>query len=182
MVFDLIFLAVFVWAAYRGFTKGFVIQAATFAALVIGIFGAVKFSGYTTAILAEKTKMDGEYLPIISFALTFIAIVILVHLLSRVLEKLIDAVALGFVNRLAGAIFSLIKFTLIMSGILVVLNTINEHSPFLPVEEVEKSKLYRPLSSVAPSIFPYLKYENAKEFIEEVEVPSELKSLGSDSI
>lgn len=171
MIFDLIFLVIFVYAAYRGFSKGLIVQAATFAALLLGLFGAIKFSGFTSDLLIEKTSIDGEYLPIISFALTFIGIVILVHLVSKLVEKLVQAVALGFINRLAGAVFNMTKFALIISGVLVVLNTIHERSSFLPEEEVEKSMMYEPLSGFAPLIFPYLKFENTQGLIDNIEIP-----------
>jgi membrane protein required for colicin V production len=156
----------FIWAAYRGFSKGFLIQAAGFAALILGIWGAIKFSGVTTAFLMDKTNMEGEYLPLVSFAITFIAIVVLVHILSRLIEKLVQAVALGFVNRLVGAIFNLTKYALIISGVLVILNTINSKQPFLPQEDVDKSIMYGPLSAFAPTIFPYLNFETAENLME----------------
>ncbi len=169
MIFDIIFLVIFIWAAFRGFTKGFLIQAATLAALVLGIFGSITLSGFTSEFLMSKTNMEGEYLPVVSFALTFLAIVVLVHLVSRLMEKLVEAIALGFVNRLAGALFNLTKFSLIISGILVVLNTIHQKQPFLPEEEVNSSVMYRPLSGFAPTIFPYLKFDNAPMFFENKE-------------
>ncbi len=167
MAFDLAFIIVLIWAAYRGFTKGVIVQAASLAALILGIWGAVRFSDYTTQLLIEKTNMSGEYLPIISFALTFVVFVIAIHLLARVLEKLVQAVALGVINRLAGALFSMTKYALIISGLLVVLNTINTQKPFLPADKLEQSKMYIPLSRFAPSIFPYLKFNMSFDHIEE---------------
>jgi membrane protein required for colicin V production len=171
MIFDLIFLVIFIYAAFRGFTKGLIVQAATFAALLLGLFGAIKLSGFTSNLLIEKTSIEGEYLPIVSFALTFIGIVILVHLVSKLVEKLVQAVALGFINRLAGAIFNMTKFALIVSGVLVILNTINEKKAFLP-EDVERSMMYEPLSGFAPLIFPYLKFEKTPDFINNIEIPN----------
>jgi tyrosyl-tRNA synthetase len=160
MIFDLVFLVVLIYAAYRGFSKGVVLQAATLLALILGIIGAIKFSGYTSALIIEHTKMTGEYLPIISFALTFIVIVVVVHLLAKVIERLVEAVALGFVNRLAGALFSMTKFAFIISVILVVLNGIHAKYSFLPEEKIDQSLMYRPLSKFAPGIFPYLHFDN----------------------
>jgi membrane protein required for colicin V production len=169
MVFDVVFLLILVWAAYRGFSKGVILQVATLVALILGIFGAIKFSSFTSSLIIDNTNISGEYLPIISFALTFILIVIVVHLLARVVEKLVQAVALGFLNRLAGALFSMTKFALIISGILVVLNTIHANYSFLPEDKVEQSLMYRPLSNFAPSIFPYLQFESGIEFLDELE-------------
>jgi len=169
MVFDIIFLVILVWAAYRGFTKGVIHQAATLLALILGVIGAIKFSGFTSSLLIDKTNMTGEYMPLIAFALTFIAIVVGVHFIAKLLEKLITAVALGFINRLAGALFSMTKFAFIISIILVVLNTIHTNYSFLPEEKVNKSLMYKPLSRFAPKIFPYLHFDNPTEIFEDVQ-------------
>lgn len=159
MIFDLIFLLIFAWAAYRGYTKGLISQAATLAALVLGIFGAVRFSGLTSAFIMRNTEFTGEYLPLISFIITFIIIVILVHFAARLIDKLLDAVALGIANRIFGVVFSILKSAFIISIVLVIINTIHFNRPFLPEEKINKSLLYVPLSGLAPAIFPYLHFE-----------------------
>ena len=66
------------------------------------------------------------------------------------------AVALGFVNRLLGMIFGLIKSVLILSVLFMVLNSIDAGRPFLPKEKIEKSMLYNPIADIAPAIFPII--------------------------
>jgi membrane protein required for colicin V production len=166
MIFDIIFLIIFIWAAFKGFSKGLIYQLASLTALVLGIFGAVKLSELLTQVLISKFNMSGEYLPLISFALIFIVIIILVHLLGKILEKIVDAIALGFVNRLTGAVFNSIKAAFIISILLVFLNTINAQSRFLPQDQINNSIMYKPLSKLAPAIFPYLKFVDTKEIIE----------------
>jgi membrane protein required for colicin V production len=169
MIFDLIFLILFIWAAYRGFSKGVILQAATLTALILGVFGAIRFSEFTSMLITDRTSMSGEYLPLISFALTFIVIVLAIHLIARIVEGLVKAIALGFVNRLAGAIFSLTKFAFIISIVLVVLNSMDANFSFLPTSKIEQSKLYKPLSKFAPKIFPYLQFNNPREIFKEAE-------------
>ncbi|MCK5171262.1 MAG: CvpA family protein, partial [Bacteroidales bacterium] len=101
---DLVFAILLLWSAYRGYTKGFIVQLATLAALLLGILGAVLFSDITSGIIIKKFDISGQYLPIISFAVTFVVIVIGVHLFAKMLNKLIDAIALGIVNRLLGVL------------------------------------------------------------------------------
>jgi membrane protein required for colicin V production len=158
MTFDIIFMIVFCWAGYRGYTKGFLLQAAALGALILGIYGAVKFSDLTSALIMEKLATNGQYLPVISFAITFIGIVFAVHFLAKLLEKLLEAIALSFVNRLFGILFNLVKYAFIISAILVVINTINRNTHFIPAEKIDESKLYRPLSALAPALFPYLHF------------------------
>jgi membrane protein required for colicin V production len=71
-------------------------------------------------------------------------------------DKLMEAVSLGFINRLIGIAFGLLKSVLIMSIVFVVLNTIDVRRPFLPKEKIEQSLLYNPISDIAPAIFPII--------------------------
>jgi len=164
---DLVFAVILLWAAYRGFTKGFIVQLATLAALLLGILGAVMFSDFTSSLIVKKFEVSGQYLPIISFAITFIAIVIAVHILAKALNKLIDAIALGIVNRLLGVLFSVLKIGFIISIILVLINKVDNKYNFIPDDTKEKSLLYKPLSNFAPMIFPYLNFEKVKKKIDE---------------
>jgi membrane protein required for colicin V production len=159
---DIILLVIIIWAAYKGFSKGLIIQAASLAALFLGVFGAIKFSGYTAYVLTEKLDFKGDYLQLTAFAITFVLIVIAVHFVARLTEKFFKVVALDFVNRILGLLFSTIKMAFIISIVLVIINTIDYRAPFLPREKVNKSLLYRPISALAPMIFPYFKMEYEK--------------------
>jgi membrane protein required for colicin V production len=166
-IFDIVFLAILIYAAYKGFSKGLIIQAASLAALLLGIFGAIKFSGYTEYVLTKKFDITGEYLQLTAFALTFVVIVITVHLVARLTEKFVKAVALDFVNRILGLVFSLIKIAFIISIVLVIVDVIDHNTHFLPRDQndkptLHKSILYKPLSSVARLVFPYLRMEYEK--------------------
>jgi membrane protein required for colicin V production len=160
---DIIILIAFAWAAYRGITKGFIIMAASLLALILGIWGAVRFSDFTSALLVERLNIQTKYLSLISFTLTFIAIVICILLLGRLFDRLANAVALGLVNRIAGLIFSLAKTAFILSILLVVLNAIDKQVPFIPEEHKQGSFFYDPLSKLAPAVFPYLNFETVHE-------------------
>lgn len=163
--FDLIFAILLLWSAYQGITKGFLIMAASLAALVLGVWGAIRFSDLTAGLLIEHLNLTSRYTALIAFAVTFTGIVIAVHLLARGLDKLVKAVALGFVNRLAGLAFAVLRTAFIISIVLVILNSIDRRAPFIPEEHKGNSLLYNPLSKLAPAIFPYLNFEGIKERI-----------------
>jgi membrane protein required for colicin V production len=177
MLFDIIFILLFIWAAYKGFTRGFILQAASLAALVLGVYSAIKFSGFLAAYIIEKTSINGEYVPLIAFALIFLAIVILIHLLARLLEKLLEFIALSLVNRILGVLFNLVKYAFIISCVLVVINGFNRKTNFISREKIDESKLYVPLSVLAPFIFPYLHFD----FLPVPDKPNE-PNAGQDEI
>ena len=153
---DAIIIIILAFAVIRGFTNGLIKEVASLAALILGIWGAIKFSDYTAGKLYDNFNMTGKYVGIISFVVTFGIIAIVIHFIGVLLDKLLEAVALGFVNRLLGMVFGLIKSVLILSVIFVVLNAIDTRRPFLPKERIEKSRLYNPISEIAPAIFPVI--------------------------
>ena len=159
-IIDIILLILLALGVIQGFRKGLIHEVATLAALILGIYGAIKFSDYTASLLIEHFELSGRYLPIISFAITFIAIVIAIHFLAGILDKLIKAIALGFVNRIFGAVFGILKTAFILSILIFLLNELNEKGHFLPEDKIEGSMLYGPVSGLFPFIFYKMDLEN----------------------
>lgn len=153
---DFIIVIILAISLFRGFTNGLVKEVASLTALVLGIWGAIRFSFFTAAKLEEWFDMTGQYVGIISFLITFGIIVVLVHLVGVAVDKLVKAVALGFLNRLLGIVFGLFKSVLVMSVFFVILNAIDARRPFLPEEKIRESMFYNPISSVAPALFPII--------------------------
>lgn len=154
--FDIVILVVLLFFFIRGIIKGFIIELASVLALIIGIWGALKFSGYTGAKLTELFDLSTQWLGLIAFAVTFIIIVVAVHFVAIITDKLFSAIALGWLVKILGAVLGLIKGLIIVSIVLVFMNTVNERVEFLPPDKVEASKLYRPVAKIAPAIFPLI--------------------------
>lgn len=153
---DAAIVIILILAMVNGFINGLVKEVASLAALILGIWGAIKFSAFTAAKLYDYFDMTGQYVGIIAFLITFGIIVVIIHFIGILAGKLLDAIALGFVNRLLGIVFGLLKTVLIMSVFFVVLNVIDSKRPFLPREKIEASIFYNPISDIAPVIFPII--------------------------
>jgi len=156
-VIDIIFLVPILWALYKGFTKGLIIEITSIVALILGIYGAIKLSDVTASYLTESLSMSEQNMGIISFAVTFILIVGLVYLIGKIIEKMVDLVALSFVNKLGGAFFSGLKVAMIISVLLVTLNGWNDKHQFLPNTLKTDSIFFEPLTKLSPTIMPFLK-------------------------
>ena len=85
--------------------------------------------------------MTGQYVGIIAFLITFGVIVIVIHFVGILADKIVDAVSLGFLNRILGMVFGLIKTVLILSVIFSVLNAIDARKPFITKEENFRVKI-----------------------------------------
>jgi len=77
-------------------------------------------------------------------------------LLGKAMTKIAETIALGFFNKLVGAIFGFLKYALILSIVLLVYDEINASLRFVEKEKVKKSVLYEPVKNFAPTIFPNL--------------------------
>lgn len=153
---DIVLGILLVLAGISGFKKGLIAEVASLAALILGIWGAIKFSHITSEFLIENFNLQTEYLNLISFAVTFVVIVILVHIVGSAVTKMIDVVMLGFINKLAGLVFGVIKSALILSIILVVFDKIDDDVHILPEKTKTNSRMYEPIRSFAPTIFPFI--------------------------
>ena len=153
---DLIIVVLVILAVIKGFTDGFVKEVASLLALVLGIWGAIKFSSFTADKLNVWFDMTGNYTGIVAFLVTFIVIVIVIHFIGSLADKVVDAVSLGFLNRILGMVFGVIKTVLILSVFFTILNAFDSHRPFLPKQKINDSKFYNPIADIAPSIFPVL--------------------------
>ncbi len=160
---DIILGLLLIFSAIGGFRNGLIAELASLAALILGVWGAIEFSDVTSEFLVENFHFKTEHLNIISFVVTFVVIVILVHIVGNVVNKLIDTVMLGFVNRLAGLVFGILKSALILSVILVIFDKIDNDIEILSSEAKSESRLYEPIRSFAPSIFPFLNIWDDRE-------------------
>ena len=154
---DLIILICLIPAIFAGFMKGFVRQAAAVAALILGVWAGYHFSDFVSTKLANWINVEQNILNIISFAIIFIGVLILVNLAGRAIEGLVKLVLLGWLDKLAGIIFALIKYAFIFSILIYLIESLDELFKFLPRETLQNSVLYWYLSKIAPVVFPYLK-------------------------
>ncbi|RLD31472.1 MAG: CvpA family protein [Bacteroidetes bacterium] len=155
---DIVLAIPLLWFMYKGFRNGLIIELASLAALVLGIFIALHFSFYAKEFLIDNFDIADNYLNIIAFAITFIIVAVLVYLVGKIIHKLVSIVALGFLNRLAGGIFGLLKAALVLSVILYFLNGFD--SSLIKAEVRENSFLYEPVESIVPMIIPRIDLDN----------------------
>jgi membrane protein required for colicin V production len=179
---DIIILVIVAWSMFRGFKNGLFIEIASIAALVLGIWGSLRFSWFTQDKLVEYFDMQGQYLGLIAFIITFIIIVILIHFLAKALDKLLKAVALGFAVRILGLVFAALKTVLILSILLIVLNTIDQKTEFLPRDKIEESKLYMPIADFAPMLFPIIEGGDLRQSFDNLKDRKEKRDSGNTMI
>ena len=149
---DYIILAILLLFMVLGYRKGIIIGLATIAALVLGIYIAVHFSNYLDATLVEHLHPSRKWLPILSFSITFILVVIAVMLVAKLTEKLVDVVGMGFFNHLGGAALGLAKGLILVSILIFIVNSVDSNGKLISGKTRESSPVYKQAARVFPGL------------------------------
>ncbi len=167
---DLILLVPLIWGAYRGFRKGLIFELTTFIALFAGIYGAMHFSGIAEPYLKTTLGSEQNHIPLIAFGLTFLAILIGVHLLGRLLHGLVQMVALGLLNGLLGGIFGILKFGVLLLALLIMIRSYSpEKGAILPKDLQEGSFLLTNMDRITEGVMRYELGEDPSSVREAIE-------------
>jgi membrane protein required for colicin V production len=159
---DFIIAALVIIGAVSGYKKGLIHQLASLAALILGIFLAVKFSKLASPFIMNHFTSSENVAKVSAFIAIFILVVVAVLLLGKFLHKTFEDVELGLINKICGCIFSIAKTIFILSAIMVLLRLSIIHLHWPDPEDTERSALYKPVEAMAPAIFPYLKMEEGQ--------------------
>lgn len=151
---DIILGALLAFALYKGIVNGLFIELASFVSLLLGIYLAVKFSVITKDILAGFVHWNPNTIQVIAFILTFILVVIGIHFLAKVLTGIADFAFLGWINKLGGGLFRILKTVLIIGIVFSVFEKINYNHFFAKKETLDQSIFYNPIQKTAAFMYP----------------------------
>ncbi len=170
-VLDLIIGVILLIFAIAGLRKGLIIEAFYLASFIVGIYGAMFFSDAVAAWMSGFLNAGTDVVAIIAFILTFIGILFLVRFLGRLISKLVEAISLGFIDKIGGFLFGALKGALLVSILIMIMNVLglsyivdnakNDSFLYPKVEEIANT-LYKNHDVVKESI------ENSFEKIEDV--------------
>ena len=154
---DILLLLPIGWGVYKGFKNGFIIEICILLAVLVGIYAGVNFSDGTANFLRENWNLHSEYMPVIAFTITFLAVGALIFFGGKMLEKAVSVVHLSPLNKFLGILFGTIKVTYILSVFLVMLDAYNEKTNFLKKETTDASLLYHPIKNLSTTTIPQIK-------------------------
>lgn len=154
-ILDIVLASLIGYGIIKGLIKGFFVEVASLLALLLGAYGAVHFSNYAADFITSFSNWSEKTISVVSFVITFSAIVLVISLAGKAMTKLAGFVALGFFNKILGALFGGLKITLIISVLILVMDK-TDLSSLLSEQRIEKSFLYKRVRFFAPVILPKL--------------------------
>ena len=156
-ILDIILLLCFVPAIVSGISKGFVKQVVDLAAILIAAWAAFHFSTVMGDWLSQYITLEKSILNVISFILIIIVTAVVLNLVGALVTKALKAVSLGFVNRLLGLVFAILKVAVILGLVILLFETLNSTLHIVKPEATADAVVYNALKDAAEKIFPILK-------------------------
>ena len=150
---DIILAVIILIGAFSGYREGFLMELFSFAAILLGVLGGFKLMGYAMIFLSDEFNVNETILPYMAFAVVFIAILIAVRLLGKLLKVSIDKTFLGQVDQAAGAGLGLIKAAFLLSVSLWIIDALEFE---LPEKWTSDSWLLPRVESFAPQVTIWL--------------------------
>lgn len=144
-----------IWGLIRGFLRGFIFEITILGALVVGSVGSFFLAERVSRFTTETFPDMGNWPPVLSHLVVFLAIFILIYFIGKSLTNVIDSVGLGFMNRLAGGIFGLLKWALIVSVFVFLFYHYDINYRFISLESRETSHLFDPMAKGAKLLYEF---------------------------
>ncbi|BDU23932.1 CvpA family protein [Flavobacterium sp. GSB-24] len=178
--FDIIVAALLAFSLYKGIKNGLFVEVASFISLLLGIYLAIKFSSLMTGMISKHVSWNPTNIQLTAFVLTFILVVIGVYFLAKILTGIADFAMLGWMNKLGGGLFRVLKTILILSIFIALFEKINFNNTFAKKETLDNYIFYNPVKKVAAFVYPSIEkwYETFKK--EHSEKPQEKETSESE--
>lgn len=179
---DIVIIIILVWGFYSGYKKGLIYMLISFISILVGLYAAIHFSYLVVDKLGSYLDKDPAQLKIIAYILTFIIVFGLLHLIGKILDKFLDAVALGFLNRIAGGTLSVAIKVVILSLLLWLFDQGNQIYPLVEPKTLNESTLYNPIKDLSPVISINLKRLKNNKILQKIKEEDQKIRSKNDSI
>jgi membrane protein required for colicin V production len=115
MIIDIIVAVILILAIIRGFRQGLIVALFSVIAFIVGLAAAMKLSVVVAGYIGKAVDISDKWLPIISFVVVFLIVVLLVRWGAAFIQKTVEFAMLGWVNRLGGILLYTGLYVLIFS-------------------------------------------------------------------
>ena len=149
---DIIILLPLVYGLARGIMRGFFKEIVAIFGLLIAFVCAKVFADGLTPVIQSWFTWDEGASRVVAFLFIFFVVSITLNLLAWLLNKLMHAINLGWLDRLGGAFIGMFKWAFIVSIIINCAEFLDSHFHFIEPEVKTGSLAYRPVQKIT-SVF-----------------------------
>ena len=149
--FDILTLVALIWAVISGWRSGFVSQLLGLVGVILGIILSLRYG----ADVGEMFNIDARFSVVAGFLITFISVLIVATILSRLIAKVLSFIGLGWVNTLLGILFSIVKGLLVLSMLYAAIFALNTHSQLIEPSYFDNSISFDVVRKCAEPLFKF---------------------------
>jgi membrane protein required for colicin V production len=156
-VLDYIIIGIVVVGAVRGCLKGFLRELATVVGLIVGFVAARALYLSLAEKLAPAVNDSMSVAQIISFVAIWLIVPLLCMLLASFITHALEAVKLGWINRMLGILLGAMTWIILLGALANVVDYLDTGNKLIASTTKEASVLYTPLRDLVGSWFPLAK-------------------------
>lgn len=146
---DIIILIPIAFGLIRGLVRGFVVELTAVVAIVAGVVCAKIYAPSFGNILTDTFTWNQQVCNIVAYMLIFIGVALLLHVVAKLISKLLRTISLGWLNCLLGAVLGTAKWAILVSVLLVAFNALDQRFQILKPAQKQSSVLYEPVGRIA---------------------------------
>ena len=157
--FDILILVILGYSLVRGLFRGLVKEVSSLIGVLGGFYAAYTYYKVLAGLLAGLIH-DTSYLNILSFLIIFCGVLIIVGVLGVIIKYLLNIAFLGWVDRIGGVVFGVLKGILIVSILFITLTA------FLPkgTAFIKNSELAPHVSRISEKLAEVISKEMKLDF------------------
>lgn len=187
MVIDAILAIIAIWGFYIGFSRGIIKTFFTVVSYAFGVMAIIKFGRPATNFLKEIFNTDEAYMFIAGYLLAFFLTMLIIRLIGRSLEGILETAQINIVNQVAGgALFAALN-VFIYSVILtfgynakvVTQEAVDKSSTYVYLEKFPE-KVYRAWDTVSPTFKQF--WDNSVEDMDRLKEKMDVKRTDSEPV
>ena len=157
--FDILIIVILGYSLVRGLFRGLVKELSSIIGVLGGFYAAYTYYKVLAGLLAGLIH-DTSYLNILSFLIIFCGVLIVIGVLGVIIKYVLNIAFLGWVDRIGGVVFGILKGVLIVSILFITLTA------FLPkgTAFIKNSQLAPHVSWVSERMAKVISKEMKQDF------------------
>jgi len=161
--FDILIIIIFGYCLVRGLFRGLVKEVSSIVGVLGGFYAAYLYYEGVVKWLSRFIA-DTAYLNILSFLIIFCLVLIIINVLGTIIKYLLNIAFLGWVDRIFGVLFGMIKGILIVSVVFIILTA------FLPkgAPIIKKSILAPQVIWVSENMAKVISKDMKRDFLDKL--------------
>lgn len=151
---DFLLLLPVVWLCIRGFGKGLIIELATLAGLALGILAAYFFADDLQGLIKDYFSFNDTGTRIVAYILIILVVWLIVFIVGKLVEKSVDLVSMGWLNKMLGALVGIAKGVVLVCIILFLIEKFDPNQSVVKPNVRQNSLFYQPGMELVHFVVP----------------------------